>query len=60
MGFFLNRILILNACSFVDGFDNEIIFENMEELKNFFNTTGWYRDLILYFIIEWSVTQNAQ
>ncbi|AEV67011.1 DEAD/DEAH box helicase [Acetivibrio clariflavus] len=32
---FLNRILILNACSFVDGFDNEIIFENMEELKNF-------------------------
>jgi len=32
---FLNRILILNARSFVDGLDNKIIFENMEELKNF-------------------------
>lgn len=32
---FLNRILILNACSFIDGFDNKSIFESTEELKNF-------------------------
>lgn len=32
---FLDRILILNACSFVDGFDRKSIFENIEELKNF-------------------------
>ncbi len=32
---FLNRILIRNSCYFVDGIDNKIIFEDIQELKNF-------------------------
>lgn len=32
---FLNRILIQNACCFIDGGDNKRVFRNIEELKNF-------------------------